>query len=274
MLVNITGGLDMTLFEVDEAANRIREEVDPDANIIFGSTFDETLEGQMRISVVATGIDRRGLTRSRGRRSAWSASREPAPRRRCARPTAGGDTAAGADAECRPQPPAAAARAEAEAEPAPPAAASGRERGRRAAAPSSRRSRPTPGRRAPDAADPAGGPGRRRRRATPRPSPKAAVPSLIERVTGVGRAAAARRAAAAAACSRSAPARQPAQPRLGLARAGATGRRAQGRGPARHPGLPAPPGELTGDRHAAGFADRASARCGGPRQRVGFVQVY
>jgi cell division protein FtsZ len=57
VLINITGGLDMTLFEVDEAANRIREEVDPDANIIFGSTFDEKLAGKMRISVVATGID-------------------------------------------------------------------------------------------------------------------------------------------------------------------------------------------------------------------------
>src|SRR5579871_3713805 len=57
VLINITGGPDMTLFEVDEAANRIREEVDPDANIIFGSTFDETLAGKMRISVVATGID-------------------------------------------------------------------------------------------------------------------------------------------------------------------------------------------------------------------------
>jgi cell division protein FtsZ len=57
VLINITGGLDMTLFEVDEAANRIREEVDPDANIIFGSTFDEMLEGRMRISVVATGIE-------------------------------------------------------------------------------------------------------------------------------------------------------------------------------------------------------------------------
>jgi cell division protein FtsZ len=57
VLINITGGLDMTLFEVDEAANRIREEVDPEANIIFGSTFDEKLAGRMRISVVATGID-------------------------------------------------------------------------------------------------------------------------------------------------------------------------------------------------------------------------
>src|SRR6202163_472562 len=57
VLINITGGLDMTLFEVDEAANRVREEVDPDANIIFGSTFDEKLAGKMRISVVATGIE-------------------------------------------------------------------------------------------------------------------------------------------------------------------------------------------------------------------------
>jgi cell division protein FtsZ len=57
VLINITGGPDMTLFEVDEAANRIREEVDADANIIFGSTFDENLEGIMRVSIVATGID-------------------------------------------------------------------------------------------------------------------------------------------------------------------------------------------------------------------------
>src|SRR5262252_3498689 len=57
VLINITGGLDMTLFEVDEAANRIRSEVDPEANIIFGSTFDQTLEGKVRISVVATGIE-------------------------------------------------------------------------------------------------------------------------------------------------------------------------------------------------------------------------
>ena len=57
VLINITGGMDMTLFEVDEAANRIRDEVDPDANIIFGSTFDEKLDGKMRVSVVATGID-------------------------------------------------------------------------------------------------------------------------------------------------------------------------------------------------------------------------
>ncbi len=61
VLINITGGNDMTLYEVDEAANRIRDEVDPDANIIFGSTFDERLEGVMRVSVVATGIAAEGL---------------------------------------------------------------------------------------------------------------------------------------------------------------------------------------------------------------------
>lgn len=57
LLVNVTGGSDMTLFEVDEALNRVREEVDPDANIIFGSTFSDAMEGKMRVSVVATGID-------------------------------------------------------------------------------------------------------------------------------------------------------------------------------------------------------------------------
>ena len=61
VLINITGGMDMTLFEVDEAANRIREEVDADANIIFGSTFDEKLDGLMRVSVVATGISAEGI---------------------------------------------------------------------------------------------------------------------------------------------------------------------------------------------------------------------
>ncbi len=57
LLINITGGEDMTLFEVDQAANRIREEVAEDANIIFGSAIDENLTGRVRVSVVATGID-------------------------------------------------------------------------------------------------------------------------------------------------------------------------------------------------------------------------
>src|SRR5580658_5954007 len=57
LLINITGGEDMTLFEVDQAANRIREEVDEEANIIFGSAIDDNLSGRIRVSVVATGIE-------------------------------------------------------------------------------------------------------------------------------------------------------------------------------------------------------------------------
>jgi cell division protein FtsZ len=57
VLINITGGHDLTLFELDEAANIIREKVDPDANIIVGSTLDTSMEGRLRVSVVATGID-------------------------------------------------------------------------------------------------------------------------------------------------------------------------------------------------------------------------
>jgi cell division protein FtsZ len=71
VLINITGGMDMTLFEVDEAANRIRKEVDADATIIFGSAFDDKLEGVMRVSVVATGID--AATQALGKPSTASA---------------------------------------------------------------------------------------------------------------------------------------------------------------------------------------------------------
>jgi cell division protein FtsZ len=96
LLISITGGKDLTLYEVDEAATRIREEVDPDANIIVGATFDESLEGIIRVSVVATGIDRTsakqnapthaenalkelaGKLRSDNRRSVDRISREPA----------------------------------------------------------------------------------------------------------------------------------------------------------------------------------------------------
>jgi cell division protein FtsZ len=60
LIVSITGGKDLMLFEVDEAATRIREEVDEDANVIVGATFDESLEGIVRVSVVATGIDNLG----------------------------------------------------------------------------------------------------------------------------------------------------------------------------------------------------------------------
>ncbi|MCE2992031.1 MAG: cell division protein FtsZ [Candidatus Jidaibacter sp.] len=68
VLINITGGSDMTLFQVDAAANRIREEVDPNANIIFGSAYNADLDGKIRVSVVATGID-----------SKMAASLRPAP---------------------------------------------------------------------------------------------------------------------------------------------------------------------------------------------------
>jgi cell division protein FtsZ len=61
MLINITAGMDIALFEVDEAVNRVRAEVDPDANVIFGSTFDPTMEGRLRVSVVATGIDAQSM---------------------------------------------------------------------------------------------------------------------------------------------------------------------------------------------------------------------
>src|SRR5579884_3548742 len=57
VLINITGGPDLMLFEVEQAANRIRAEVDPDANIIFGNTILPEMEGRIRVSVVATGID-------------------------------------------------------------------------------------------------------------------------------------------------------------------------------------------------------------------------
>ncbi len=77
VLINITGGYDLTLFELDEAANKIREKVDPEANIIVGSTLDTSMEGRMRVSVVATGID-----------AAVSNAATPLPRRSMASPLA------------------------------------------------------------------------------------------------------------------------------------------------------------------------------------------
>src|SRR6266550_3483848 len=64
VLVNVTGGPDLMLFEVDEAVNRVRAEVDPDANILFGSALSEDMEGRVRVSVVATGIDAESCIRS------------------------------------------------------------------------------------------------------------------------------------------------------------------------------------------------------------------
>jgi cell division protein FtsZ len=84
LLISITGGRDLTLFEVDEAATRIREEVDQDANIILGATFDEELEGVIRVSVVATGIDK-----SAAEIAAAPISIRTAPQKPVSRPAAG-----------------------------------------------------------------------------------------------------------------------------------------------------------------------------------------
>jgi len=234
VLINITGGTDMTLFEVDEAANRIREEVDPDANIIFGSTFDEKLAGKMRISVVATGIEaeldqeRRpglgghGVTPEASVSESGSGYTQPILTQNAANPPAAGG-------EARAETP----RAEgaAEAVPAAAAAESAALRSGAFIAPrpvDSGSARPAP------VAQPVAQPGAQpvaaptaaqlaahsvaqpAAPAAPReapPRPKGRVPSLIERVTGVGRARPpvpppAPRPAAAA------PPPRPAQPRL------------------------------------------------------------
>ncbi|MXU65432.1 cell division protein FtsZ [Oceanomicrobium pacificus] len=78
VLINITGGEDLTLFELDEAANRIRSEVDPDANIIVGSTLDNSSDGVLRVSVVATGIDvMEGQETPSASRKSFAATRQP-----------------------------------------------------------------------------------------------------------------------------------------------------------------------------------------------------
>ncbi|WP_281825758.1 cell division protein FtsZ [Jannaschia rubra] len=102
VLINITGGHDLTLFEMDEAANRIRKEVDEDANIIVGSTLDPAMEGVMRVSVVATGIDARATTEA------------PMPRRRLSETGAPAVEAkpAAAAPQAAPEPAPAAARVE------------------------------------------------------------------------------------------------------------------------------------------------------------------
>ncbi|HZL30735.1 MAG TPA: cell division protein FtsZ [Pseudolabrys sp.] len=82
LLISITGGKDLTLYEVDEAATRIREEVDQDANIIVGATFDESLEGIIRVSVVATGIDHTGVIQQTPAAPAENALKELASKMR------------------------------------------------------------------------------------------------------------------------------------------------------------------------------------------------
>jgi cell division protein FtsZ len=74
VIINVTGGYDVTLFEVDEAANHIRSMVDPDANIIVGAAFNEDMEGKLRVSVVATGIEARQQTAARPQATRVAAS--------------------------------------------------------------------------------------------------------------------------------------------------------------------------------------------------------
>jgi cell division protein FtsZ len=83
VLISITGGYDLTLFEVDEAANRIRKEVDEEANIIFGSSIDETMNGRIRVSVVATGID---AVHAQGTHPGTQAAAQPAAQPAMAKP--------------------------------------------------------------------------------------------------------------------------------------------------------------------------------------------
>jgi cell division protein FtsZ len=88
LLISITGGKDLTLFEVDEAATRIREEVDQDANIIVGATFDETLDGIIRVSVVATGIEQAAIAKAAAPAAAAATSATATPDNRLADVTA------------------------------------------------------------------------------------------------------------------------------------------------------------------------------------------
>src|SRR6516164_6065654 len=181
VLINITGGLDMTLFEVDEAANRIREEVDPEANIIFGSTFDEKLEGKMRISVVATGIDAEAISQPRPTISLVSSREAAGPRREA---TTGGYTQPVLTqnaAQTLKQTP----RLELDNSPLPQAA----EAAENAAMRNGAFIAPKPvdiGAARPAALTQPAVPPAASKEVAPRP--KGRVPSLIERVTGVGRA--------------------------------------------------------------------------------------
>ena len=205
VLINITGGLDMTLFEVDEAANRIREEVDPEANIIFGSTFDERIEGKMRVSVVATGIDAQAVSQARPAISLVS-SRDAAPQLREA--TTGGYTQPVLTQNAA-QPSKPTVRPELDGEPVPPAAEAAETAAMRGGAfiapkpadAGAVRTVPLTQPVVPAVAKEAA------------PKPKGRVPSLIERVTGVGRARATPPEPAAQAAKPAAP--QPStQPRL------------------------------------------------------------
>jgi cell division protein FtsZ len=207
----------MTLFEVDEAANRIREEVDPDANIIFGSTFDERLSGMMRISVVATGIDAEAVSQVRPMISLVS-SRDAAPAVALHEASAGVYTQPLLTQNAAPSPidggrespRSGPLRVEHDSEPLPQAAEAAENAAMRGGSfivpkpVDAGLTRPVP------LTQPAVPPAPAVKE--PAPKPKGRVPSLIERVTGVGRA----RIAAPEPAPRPAsqPAKQVAQPRL------------------------------------------------------------
>jgi cell division protein FtsZ len=207
VLINITGGLDMTLFEVDEAANRIREEVDPEANIIFGSTFDERLDGRMRVSVVATGIDAQALAQPRPAISLVS-SRDSVPQLREA--TTGGYTQPVLTQNAAQQP-RAVGRPEPDSEPLPQAA----EAAERAAMRNEAFIAPKPADAGAMRAVPLTQPVVPASAKEAAAKPKGRVPSLIERVTGVGRARATSPEAPRPAAQPAKPTAQPgSQPRL------------------------------------------------------------
>jgi cell division protein FtsZ len=213
ILINITGGSDMTLFEVDEAANRIREEVDPDANIIFGSTFDEKLSGKMRISVVATGIDAEAVARARPAISLVSSRDAAAPRESAAaytQPILTHNAVSSADAgrTMRVEP----LRAESDTDALPEAA----EAAEAAALRGGAFIAPKPADAGPARSIPLAQPAVPPLPAAPEPAakPKGRVPSLIERVTGVGRARAVPPPAERTAHPPVGPVVKPVQPRL------------------------------------------------------------
>src|SRR5271155_1439045 len=178
VLINITGGLDMTLFEVDEAANRVREEVDPEANTIFASTFAEKLAGKMRIPVLATGIDAEQLAHPRPAIRLVS-SRDSVPSLREA--TTGGYTqpvmTQNAAQSTR-------ARPEIDSEPLPQAAEAAESAAIRNGDFISPKPADAGAARPVPLTQPAVPPAAKEAA----PKPKGRVPSLIERVTGVGRA--------------------------------------------------------------------------------------
>jgi cell division protein FtsZ len=206
----------MTLFEVDEAANRIREEVDPDANIIFGSTFDENLSGKMRISVVATGIDAEAVPRARpaislvSSRDGVGATLRESAGAGYTQPILTHNAAAAAD-------PGRAARAEAwrieaDNDALPPAAEAAESAALRSGAFIAPRPADAGAARSIPLSQPAVPPAPAA--PEPAPKPKGRMPSLIERVTGVGRARAVPPPAERPAHPPVGPATKPVQPRL------------------------------------------------------------